>query len=67
MQFVTKQWVEAQKKVEIEKDIKEEDRMSSKIIVKHLFTKRIMVEGVEPERRNIIERTAIEMGATIIG
>jgi hypothetical protein len=41
--------------------------MSAKIIVKHLFTKRIMVEGVEPERRNIIERTAIEMGATIIG
>jgi len=48
MQFVTKQWVEAQRKVETEKDIKEEDRMSAKIIVKHLFTKRIMVEGVDP-------------------
>ena len=65
MKFVRKEWVEGQKNIENEKRIAVEDRMSDKIQVKHLFRKKIMAEGLDPERRNIIEQSAVLMGATL--
>lgn len=63
---MTRSWVDGQKNIENEKEVGEDDRMSSKIQVRHLYGKRLMAEGLDPERKNIIEQAALLMGATIL-
>lgn len=66
LKFVRSEWVEGQKNIENERGVAEEDRMSAKIQVKHLWGKKVIVEGLDHERREIIERTCLDMGATLM-
>ena len=63
-EYVSAEWLEAQRKVEVQKGVIEEERLSRCIQVKHLHGRKVMLDGADVRRE--CEGDARRMGATIV-
>ena len=51
-QYVNSTWIEAQRKVEIEKGIKDSERLSNAIQVRHFHNKTVCVDVIPAAKRH---------------